>query len=51
MDWRTRSVTEIGSLVGLLDIKEVLLFPAMKPELGQMAPTAGVTTAGPTGEE
>lgn len=29
------------TFVGLLDIKEVLLFPAMKPELNQTAPAPG----------
>jgi len=32
------------------NIKEVLLFPAMKPELGQTAPAPGVTAPGPAGQ-
>jgi lysyl-tRNA synthetase class 2 len=32
------------------NIKEVLLFPAMKPELGQTGPTPGVAVPGPSGQ-
>lgn len=37
------------TLPGYIDIKEVLLFPAMKPELNQTAPAVGVTAPGPAG--
>jgi len=45
-----RSVTNVECFARLIDIKEVLLFPAMKPELGQTAPGPGVTAAGPAGQ-
>ena len=40
----------LNALCGFIDIKEVLLFPAMKPEQGQTAPVPGITAAGPTGQ-
>lgn len=40
-----RSVTDDGCFARFLDIKEVLLFPAMKPEIGQT-----VSTPGPAGQ-
>lgn len=47
---RSRSVADAECFARLLDIKEVLLFPAMKPELGQTAPAPGVTAPGPAGQ-
>ena len=43
-------VLTLGCFGWLTDIKEVLLFPAMKPELGQTAPAPGVTAPGPAGQ-
>jgi len=50
MGYSSRSVTNAECFAWLIDIKEVLLFPAMKPELGQTAPGPGVTAPGPAGQ-
>jgi hypothetical protein len=46
----SRSVTNAGCFDRLLDIKEVLLFPAMKPELGQTTPAPVVAVPGAAGQ-
>ena len=46
----TRSVADDKCFGRSIDIKEVLLFPAMKPEQSQAAPAPGVTVPGPSGQ-
>jgi hypothetical protein len=46
----TRSVANDKCFDRSIDIKEVLLFPAMKPEQGQTAPAPDVAVPGPPGQ-